>query len=402
MNFDLELNSIIEDYNKYILNTYKRFPLAFVKGEGVYLYTNYGRKMLDFGSGLAVSSLGHSHPEIVKVIKEQAELLIHTSNLYYSLPALNLAKKLIEKSCFGKVFFCNSGAEANEAAIKLSRKYGKIKGGDSKYKIITLKNSFHGRTMATITLTGQTKYQKGFEPILEGVSYVEPNSISELEKAFDKNVCAIFIEVIQGEGGIKELNYDFVKKVRDLCNDYDALMVVDEIQTGIGRTGKLFAYENFFNIEPDIITLAKGLAAGLPIGAMLVKDKYADSLGPGEHASTFGGNLLATQVGSKVLEIIEKENILENVIVTGKYFKEKLLELKKKYSSIVDVRGMGLMLGIELNFSNRDFINKLFDEGIITVPSGDYVVRFLPPLIVTKKEVDIVIMSLDKLLGELK
>ena len=395
-------NTIPEEYNKYILNTYNRFPLTFTKGEGVYLYTDFGKKMIDFSSGIAVSIMGHSHPEIVKKIKEQAETLIHTSNLYYSIPQLNLAKKLVEKSCFNKVFFCNSGAEANEAALKLARKYCKIKGGNEKYKIITLKNSFHGRTLATITLTGQTKYQKGFEPLLEGVLYVEPNNIEELENAFDKNICAIFIEVIQGEGGIRELNYDFVKKVRDLCNDYDALMIVDEIQTGIGRTGKLFGYENFFKIEPDIITLAKGLAAGLPIGAMLVKDKFANVLGPGEHASTFGGNLLSTAVACKVLEIIERENILENVITTGKYFKNKLLELKNKYSCIVDVRGIGLMLGIELNFSNKEFIKKMFDEGIIVVPSGEYVVRFLPPLIITQKEVDTVINAIDKLLGDIK
>ncbi|HOJ63027.1 MAG TPA: aspartate aminotransferase family protein [Spirochaetota bacterium] len=399
---DIYNNAIIEDYNKYILNTYKRFPLTFVKGEGCYLYTDFGKKMLDFGSGIAVSILGHSHPEIVKTIKEQAENLIHTSNLYYSLPQINLAKKLIEKSIFSKVFFCNSGAEANEAALKLARKYGKIKGGDDKYKVISLKNSFHGRTIATITLTGQTKYQKGFEPLLEGVIYVEPNDINELEKTFDKNVCAIFIEVIQGEGGIKELTYDFVRKIRQLCNDYDALMIVDEIQTGMGRTGKLFGYENFYNIEPDVITLAKGLAAGLPIGAMLLKESFASILGPGDHSSTFGGNLLSTSVASTVLDIIEKENILENVIVVGKYFKNRLLELKEKYPSIVNIRGMGLMLGMELNFSNRDFINKLFDEGIITIPSGDYVVRFLPPLIITKKEVDIVIDSLNKVLGEIK
>lgn len=391
--------TIIEEYDKYILNTYKRFPFTFVKGEGVYLYTDFGKKMIDFGSGIAVTTLGHSHKDIIKTIKEQSENLIHTSNLYYTFPQLNLAKKLVENSCFDRVFFCNSGAEANEAALKLARKYGKIKCNE-KYKIITLKNSFHGRTIATITLTGQTKYQKGFEPLLEGIIYVEPNNIKELEKAFDKNVCGIFIEVIQGEGGIKELNYDFVQKVRNLCNDYDALMIVDEVQTGIGRTGKLFGYENFFNIEPDVITLAKGLANGLPIGAMLLKDKFSSILGPGDHASTFGGNLLVTAVANKVLEIIERDNILENVITTGKYFKERLLELKNKYKSILDVRGMGLMLGIEIDFYNRDLINSLFEESIIAITSGENVIRFLPPLIITKKEVDIVITALDKILGE--
>lgn len=393
--------NIIVDCEKYILNTYRRYPLIFTHGEGMWLYTENNEKFLDMSSGIAVSSLGHNHPELTKAITDQSKKLIHTSNLYYTEPAIKLAKKLISKSCFDKVFFCNSGAEANEAAIKLSRKHGNKSGNNQKYKIITLKKSFHGRTMATLSATGQEKIQKGFKPLLEGFEYVELNNINDLEQKIDKNTASLILEPIQGEGGINIPNIEFVKKAKELCDKNNALFIFDEIQTGIGRTGKLFGYEYFLPIEPDVITLAKGLGGGMPIGAMLVKDKYADLLGPGEHASTFGGNPVCCAAANAVLNTIEKEGLLDHVESMGIYFREKLESLKNEFSIIKEIRGMGLLNGIEVDIHGQEIINKLIDKKIITVPAGTNVVRFLPPFIVKKEHIDLTIDTLNKILNHL-
>ncbi|MCK4795812.1 MAG: aspartate aminotransferase family protein [Spirochaetes bacterium] len=389
---------IMEDSNKYVLNTYNRYPLVFDHGQGMWIYTDDGNQFLDMTSGIAVLSLGHSHTKLVEAIQQQSKKLLHTSNLYYSEPYTLLSKKLIEKSVFDKVFFCNSGGEANEAAIKMSRKHGKKIGANDKFKIITMKNSFHGRTMATISATGQQKYQKDFEPLLDGFDYVELNNNNELKKIVSNETSAIIIELVQGEGGIHLANPDFVSLARDLCNEYNSLLIFDEVQTGIGRTGKLFGYQHFLPVEPDIITLAKGLGGGMPIGAMLVKEKIVDLLKPGEHAATFGGNLVCCAAANAVLDTIEEEKLLENVEKMGIYFRNKLNELKDKYPCIKEVRGIGLLNGIEINFPSSELINKLIENNIITIPAGNNIVRFLPPLIVKQEHIDIVIEALDKIL----
>ncbi len=391
----------IDDSNKYVLNTYHRYPFVFDHGEGIWIYTDDGKKFLDMSSGIAVTSLGHAHPKLVKAIEEQANKLLHTSNYYYSKPYTELAKKLINKSVFDKIFFCNSGAEANEAAIKISRRHGKNMGDKEKYQVITLKNSFHGRTMALISATGQDKFQKGFEPLLDGFNYVKLNNKDELIKAVNSKTSAVIIEPIQGEGGIYPAFIDFIETARNICDKYNAILIFDEVQSGIGRTGKLFGYENFLPVEPDIITIAKGLGGGLPIGAILIKEKYADLLKPGDHASTFGGNPVCCAAANAVLDTIDDEDLLKNVTTMGDYFREKLNELKGKYKCIKDVRGMGLLNGIEVDFNAEDLINKLIEKNIITVPAGTNVVRFLPPLIVKKEHIDIVIEILDEILKKL-
>ncbi|MBN2545234.1 MAG: aspartate aminotransferase family protein [Spirochaetes bacterium] len=389
--------NIIQKSNEYVLNTYKRYPLVFDYGKGMYLYTEKGKRFLDMASGIAVSSLGHAHPEIIKAISNQTKKLIHTSNLYYSMPYTELAEKLIKKSVFSKVFFCNSGAEANEAALKLARKYGNSIKNHKKVEIIAMKNSFHGRTIATVSITGQTKYQKGFSPLLKNIKFTEFNNINDLKKKINNNTCAVILEPIQGEGGINQADMSFIIAARDLCDKYNALLIFDEIQTGIGRTGKLFAYEHFQPVEPDIITVAKGLAAGLPIGVMLVKEQYSNVFEPGNHASTFGGNLVSCSSANVVIDTITKDKFLKNLNNTANYFKNKLIELKNKYKQIVEVRGTGYLIGIEIDFEAPDLINKLIEKNIIAVPAGNNVVRFIPPLIADKEHFEIVIKALDKI-----
>lgn len=391
---------IIEDSEKYVLNTYTRYPVIFDHGEGVWLYTPDNKKYLDMSAGIAVSSLGHNHPKLVENVVRQVKKLIHTSNLYYTQPYTSLAKKLIEISKFSKVFFCNSGAEANEAAIKLARKYGKRKGNNKKYKILTMKNSFHGRTIATISATGQTKFQKGFEPLLEGFSYIEFNNVKDLENNFDKNTCAVIIEPTQGEGGIYNSTVEFLRSARRLCDKYDALLIFDEVQTGVGRTGKFFGYQNYLPTKPDVITLAKGLAGGMPIGAMIVNEKAKGYLTSGEHASTFGGNPVSCSAALAVVEIVNNKEMLQKINDIGVYFREKLIRLQQKYSFIVEVRGVGLLNGIEIDFPTKELVNELFKAKILSVPAGNNVVRFLPPLVVEKEHCDIVINELENIFSK--
>lgn len=380
--------NIIESSDKYVLNTYTRYPLTFVKGEGVWLYSDDNKKYLDLSSGIAVTNLGHAHPAVTDAICKQAEMLLHTSNLYYTKPYTELAEKLVTLSIFDKVFFCNSGAEANEAALKLSRKHGHTVGGDDKFEIITMKNSFHGRTLATITATGQTKYQKGFEPVMPGFTYVEFNNIEDLRSKVSDKTASIIVEAVQGEGGIHPAHMDFIAECRTLCDKYNCLLIFDEVQTGIGRTGKYFGYEHFAPYEPDAITLAKGLGGGMPIGAMLVKEQFASVLGPGTHASTFGGNPVSCSAANAILNVIDKEKILEKVTENGNYFRDKLNELKGKYPVVKDVRGLGLLNGIEVDCKAADIIRELMDNNVLAVPAGTNVVRFLPALIIERKEID--------------
>lgn len=393
--------SIQEDAEKYILKTYNRYPLTFERGEGVWLYSDKGEKYLDMTSGIAVSCLGYNHPALTKAITEQAGKLLHTSNLYYTEPCTTLAAKLVERSLFSKVFFCNSGAEANEAAIKLSRKYGKLKGSESKFRIITMKDSFHGRTMGTISATGQEKFQKPFRPLLEGFTHVKVNDIAEIEAAMSDDVAAVMVEPVLGEAGIIPAEQAYLEHLRKLCDKYDALLIFDEIQTGVGRTGKLFAYEHFLPVEPDLVTLAKGLGGGLPIGALMVSERLSTVLQPGDHASTFGGNPLCAAAANAVLDSFESENVLENVEAMSSYFVEELERLKAKYPAILKIiRGKGLLIGIEVDGENRELIGKLIEQRILTVPAGNNITRFVPPLIIKREHIDMVIKALDTIFSE--
>ncbi|MFZ3090133.1 MAG: acetylornithine transaminase [Nitrospirota bacterium] len=379
---------LLRDSKKYIMNTYNRFPIVIIKGRGALVYDTDGKEYLDFVSGIAVCNLGHCHPKVTVAFQKQAQRLIHISNLYHNEPQIKLAKLLVENSFADKVFFCNSGAEANEAAIKLVRKYAKEKLNGSRLEIITMEKSFHGRTMATITATGQEKVQKGFEPLLPGFKYASFNNIDAVKKVINKKTAAVMLEPIQGEGGVNIPDNDYLKKLRRLCNDEGILLVFDEVQTGMGRTGKLFAYEHY-GIEPDIMTLAKGLGNGVAIGAMLAKDNVAEAFAPGSHASTFGGNPLACSAAKAALEVIIEDGILfENCIRMGDYLTKGLKELKKGSSFIKDLRGKGLLIGMELNIDGKDIVMECIKEGLLISCTMDRILRFLPPLIITKEEID--------------
>jgi predicted acetylornithine/succinylornithine family transaminase len=394
------LSEWIERGKKVIMNTYSQFPIVIEKGDGVYLWDSDGNKYLDFVAGIAVNALGYNNSDYVKEISTQLTKLQHCSNLYWMIPSIELSELLIQNSCFDKIFYCNSGAEAVEAAIKLSKKYGKKLHGKNCFEIITMKKSFHGRTMATVTATGQTKYQKGYDPLMPGFSYVEFNNFNELEKAVSENTCAIIIEPIQGEGGIHPAEKIYLEKVRSLCDKNDIVLVFDEVQCGIGRTGELFAYQ-LFDIKPDVVSLAKGLGGGFPIGAMLAIQSKADAFQPGDHASTFGGNPLACTAGKVVLKKLLNEGVLENVQKVGAYLKTKLIELQKEYEMITDVRGHGLMLGIELDCQVKDIVKDSMEKGLLILGAGENVIRFVPPLIIGKKDIDKGIEILNEVLTQL-
>lgn len=384
---------------RYVMGTYKRFPLVLTRGSGMTVWDCEGREYLDFIGGIAVCSLGHSHPKVVAAIQHQAATLTHVSNLYHIPPQIELARLLVENSFADKVFFCNSGAEANEGAIKLARKYGcDILGG--KYKIITMENSFHGRTLATVTATGQEKFQKGFEPLLDGFVYVPFNDLAALERAVSEETCAILLEPIQAEGGVRVPNEGYLQGVRNICDKHNILMMLDEVQVGMGRTGKLFAYMHE-GAAPDIMTLAKALGNGFPIGAMLATDKVAAAFAPGNHASTFGGNPLAMAAGKATIEVMTAEGIIDQGARIGLYLMEKLRELKRRHRCIQDIRGRGLIIGVELDKEVAPVINGCIGEGVLIGSAGTHVLRFLPPLIVEQSDVDRLIATLDRVLEAL-
>ena len=398
-------DKIIENAQSVIANTYARYPVIFQKGSGINLFDTEGKVYKDFLAGIAVCNLGHAHPELAKVISKQAEKLVHVSNLFYTLPQIELASLLVEHSFADKVFFANSGAEANEAAIKLARKYFSSKDKSEKYKIITMKQSFHGRTMATLTATGQSKIKEGFLPILPGFDYAPFNNTDILETMIDSNTCAIMLEPIQGEGGVCIPSSNFLKNVRKLCDKYELILIYDEVQTGMGRTGKLFAYENY-GVEPDIMTLAKALGNGLPIGAMLAKEKIAQAFGPGTHASTFGGTPLVTAVATKVLKIISDVKFLKHVNEMGEYFRKQLLVLQKKHSIAGQVRGMGLLnaldLNLDINFEGKGslIVDKCLSKGFVINCIQGNILRFAPPLIIKKNDIDDLIQCLDEVFSD--
>ena len=379
---------------KYVAHTYNRYSLVLVKGKGTRVWDVEGKEYLDFVSGLAVCNLGHCHPRVVKAIQAQAETLIHVSNFFYITPQIELASLLCKHSFADKVFFCNSGAEANEGAIKLARKYAREKMQGDRYEIITMERSFHGRTLATLTATGQEKFHKGYAPLVPGFKYVPFDDVDAVRKAIDGKTCAILIEPIQGEGGVNCPSEGYLKSLREICDESGILLIFDEVQVGMGRTGKLFAYEHY-DMEPDILTLAKSLAGGVPIGAFLTREKVVEAFKPGDHASTFGGNPLATAAGVAAVSAILEEGMLENCEKVGEHFLVRLEEMKKKFPFVQNVRGKGLILGMELKMDGGNIVKEMMQRGFLINCTMGNVLRFLPPLIVTQREVDQLIEALE-------
>ena len=382
-------------FDKYVIANYGRLPRVIVKGEGCYLYDAEGNKILDMFPGWAVSALGHCHPKVVAALRKQAGELLHIDNTFYSEPQGTLARLLSERAFGGKCFFCNSGAEANEAALKLAR----LHTSQEKYKFITAEGSFHGRTFATVTATAQPKYHEGFLPLLPGFAYVPFNDVAALESAFSDEVAAVLVEPIQGEGGINIASAEYLQAIRRLCDEKGAVMILDEVQTGIGRTGKWFGYQHF-EVEPDVITMAKALGGGVAIGAMMAKDEIAASLVPGKHASTFGGNCLACAAGIAVIEAIEEDKLLENAAELGRYIKDKLEQLKQNHSIIDSVRGIGLMIGVQLTGPGKGIVDQCLAKGLRINCTSETVLRFMPPMIATKSHIDDAIGILDSILSE--
>ncbi len=388
---------IINTADKVIAATYTRPPIVIIKGKGCILWDTEGRTYTDFVSGIAVCNLGHAHPRVSKVISAQADTLFHVSNLYYTVPQTELASWLVEHSFADRVFFCNSGAEANEAAIKIARKYFSEKGENGRCRIIAMEKSFHGRTMATLSATGQDKIKKGFDPILEGFDFVPFNDADALRRKIGDSTCAVLLEPIQGEGGVRFPDPEYLRTVREICDETGTLLIFDEIQTGIGRTGKLFGYEHF-RIEPDIMTLAKALGNGLPIGAMLTREHIAQAFGPGAHATTFGGTPIITAGALEVLKVLTEENIVEHCQEMGEYFKEKLLWLKSRHDIVEDVRGIGLLLGMKLKTNGASFVTACMKKGFLINCIQEDILRFIPPLIIEKEEIDSLVVCLDEIL----
>lgn len=394
----MKTNNLIEKGKKNILSTYAQLPVVMDHGEGVYVYDVDGNQYLDFVAGIAVNCLGYNNAKLVGAVSNQMKKLVHCSNLYWNTPNIEVAEILVRHSGLSQAFFCNSGAESIEAALKLARKYGKKKSKDC-YKIITMDHSFHGRTYGAITATGQAKYQKDLEPLLPGIEYCSYNDFQALQEKVDDYTCAIIIEPIQGEGGIRPVDTSYLKKVRALCDEKDIVLIFDEVQCGIGRTGTLFAFQSY-GVKPDIVTLAKGLGGGIPIGAIIASEKVSSAFQPGDHASTFGGNPIASAASKTVLTELLGGGVLNNVKLQGKYLTEKLLSLKNTYDCIIDQRGFGLMQGIELDVEVRPIIEKCMENGLLLAAAGAKVIRFVPPLIVTKTHIDEAIGVLDAALSE--
>jgi len=393
----METEETIGLFEKYVISNYGRLPRVIVKGEGCYLYDSDGNKILDMFPGWAVSAIGHCHPKVVEAIRKQAGELLHIDNTFYSEPQGKLAKLLSERAFGGKSFFCNSGAEANEAAMKLARLYT----SEEKYKFITAEGSFHGRTLATVAATAQPKYHEGLLPLMPGFVYVPFNDVEALEAAFSDEVAAVMVEPIQGEGGINIATKEYLEAARRLCDEKGALLIFDEVTTGVGRTGKWFAYQHY-GVEPDIMTMAKALGGGVAIGAMMASGEVAAALVPGKHATTFGGNALACAAAIAVIEAIEEENLLENAAKLGEYAKEKLSKLVEKYHIIDHVRGVGLMIGVQLTVPGAKIVEACLEKGLRINCTHDTVIRFMLPMIVTKEQIDKAIEIFDSVLAESK
>ncbi len=382
--------------DRYIMHTYARNPVTLVEGKGCRVFDVNGKVYLDFVAGIAVCSLGHAHPGVAEAVCRQAQDLVHVSNLYYTMPQVELAELLIENSFADKVFFCNSGAEANEAAIKLARKYSRDHFGEGRYEIISLKGSFHGRTLATLSATGQEKFHKGFEPLVNGFKHVPAGDLQAIENAITEKTCAVLMEPIQGEGGVVLFPPEYLEGIRKLCDEHGLLLILDEVQVGMGRTGKLFAYEHY-GIKPDMMTLAKALANGLPLGALLAREEIAQSFTPGTHASTFGGNPVSCAAATVVLKTLLADGLLSHCREMGTYFKEGLHEMAVRYPSIIkEVRGLGLILGLELKVEGTGFVSGLLNKGFLINCTQGNILRFTPPLTVTQDEIDLLLGTLSE------
>ncbi|MFA5144955.1 MAG: aspartate aminotransferase family protein [Candidatus Omnitrophota bacterium] len=390
----MRIEEVYQVYNDCVMPTYTKMPLVFVKGKGSRLWDIHNKEYLDFFPGWGVGNLGHCHPKVMQAVREQVSKLIFIPNSYYHIPQARLASQIVRCAYPAKVFFCNSGAEATEAAIKFSRKFGK-----GRFEIITFENSFHGRTLAALAATGQKKYQMGFEPLPEGFKTVKFNDIEAVKGALSDKTIAIMLELIQGEGGVNVADKDFVLSLRKICDEKGLLLIIDEVQTGIGRTGKLFCYQHY-GVAPDIMTLAKALGGGLPIGAMVVKKEIADTLGAGMHASTFGGGPVICKAAEAVLRAVEEEKLLKNACEMSEYLFLKLNELKNKHNVIKEIRGLGLMAGLELNIEGKAIVEKCIEKGLLINCTHDRILRLMPALNITRKEIDKAIGILDTILKD--
>jgi len=392
---------IIQRERQFLLQTYSRYPLVIERGKGVFLYGLEGKKYLDFVAGLGVNALGHAHPRVVKTIREQAAKVIHLSNLYYNQYQGALAEKLCRLSGMQRVFFSNSGTEAIEGSIKLARLAGHRVGGAEKFRLVALDGSYHGRTFGAMSLTGQDKYRKGFEPLLEDVDFVPQNDLAALRATVNASTCAIVLEPIFGEGGVRECSVEFLAECRRLADEHRAALIFDEIQCGLGRTGTTFAFQSF-GVTPDIVAIAKPIAAGLPLGAFLAKEEFASAISTGQHGTTFGGGPLACRVALEYLAILEEEKLLDNVNRVGAYLQEQLRGLAGKYAGVVETRGRGMIQGLQLEIPARPIVEQALSEGVLLNSTQDTVVRFLPPFLLEEKHVDKGLRVLKRLLGRTK
>ena len=388
---------------QYLLHTYNRFPVVFERGQGVYLYDTDGKEYLDFAAGIAVFALGYNDPEYNQALTDQLGKIIHTSNLYYNIPAAEAAQKLVEKSGMSKVFFTNSGTEAIEGAIKVARKYAYLKDGSTDHEIIAMNHSFHGRSLGALSVTGNTHYQEPFKPLIGGVKFADFNDLESVKAQVTEKTCAIILETVQGEGGIYPADPEFLKGVEKLCREKDILLILDEIQCGMGRTGELFAWQAY-GVQPDVMTVAKALGCGVPVGAFVLNEKTAqNSLVPGDHGTTYGGNPLACAAVSKVFDLFEEKNILEHVRQIAPYLEKKLDELAEKHSCIVARRGKGLMQGLVITgFPVGQLVTKALEKGLVVISAGSDVLRLVPPLVIQEKHVDEMIVRLEEAIKELE
>lgn len=377
----------MEKAEQYLAHTYNRFQVVIDKAEGVYVYDVNGKKYLDFASGIGVNSLGYGNKEYTEALKKQIDKVTHTSNLFYNTPSIDAAEKLVKAAGLKKVFFTNSGAEAIEGALKMAKRYAYDRDGHTNHEIIAMSHSFHGRTMGSLALTGNPNYQKPFGPMIEGIKFAEYNNLDSVKALVNENTCAIILEAVQGEGGIYPAEKEFIEGIRKICNDNDILMICDEIQCGMGRTGKMFAFQNY-DVKPDIIASAKALGCGVPVGAFIAGEKCCDSLVPGDHGTTYGGNPLVTAAVSTVLDLYEKNHILENVQEVGTYFEEQLEKIVEEFDNVTVRRGKGLMQGLALTTPVRETIDKAIEKGLLVISAGGNVLRMLPPLVITKESVD--------------
>ena len=389
----------IDTAEQELLHTYNRFSLVLDHGEGVYLYDTDKKAYLDFAAGIAVCALGYSNEAYKNALKDQVDKLLHTSNLYYNVPTIEAAKKALKASGMDRIFFTNSGTEAIEGAIKAAKKYAYTRDGHAGHEIIAMKHSFHGRSIGALSVTGNAHYQEPFAPLMPGVKFAEYNNLESVKELVTDKTCAVIMETVQGEGGIYPADPAFIEGVRRLCDEKDILLILDEIQCGMGRTGSMFAYQQY-GVKPDIVTVAKALGCGVPIGAFLAKENVAKALVPGDHGTTYGGNPLACAASAKVFELFEKLNVLENVQKVGAYMAKKLEQIVQDYDIVIEHRGVGLIQGIELSLNPKDVISNALDNGLILFSAGTNVIRFVPPLVITEKDVDEMIVKLRKALDE--